>query len=64
MTSVAAGVDGCKGGWVVVQRRAGEVTATVVETFDAVVLSVSSGPLFVDMPIGLPESDDRQVERL
>jgi predicted RNase H-like nuclease len=64
MTSVAAGVDGCKGGWVVVQRRAGEVTATVVETFDAVVLLVSSGPLFVDMPIGLPESDDRHVERL
>ena len=64
MTPVVAGVDGCKGGWVVVQRQAGVVTARVVETFDAVVRSAPSGPLFVDMPIGLPESDDRQVERL
>ncbi len=40
------------------------VTARVVETFDAVVRSAPSGPLFVDMPIGLPEADDRQVERL
>ena len=64
MTLVVAGVDGCKGGWVVVQRQGGVVTARVVETFDAVVRSAPSGPLFVDMPIGLPESDDRQVERL
>ncbi|MBT6791489.1 MAG: DUF429 domain-containing protein, partial [Gammaproteobacteria bacterium] len=64
MTPVVAGVDGCKGGWVVVQQQAGVVTARVVETFDAVVRSAPSGPLFVDMPIGLTESDDRQVERL
>lgn len=64
MTPVAAGVDGCKGGWVVVQRQADVVTATVVETFDQVVSFVSSGALYVDMPIGLPEADDRQVERL
>ena len=64
MTPVVAGVDGCKGGWVVVQRQGGVVTARVVETFDAVVRSAPSGPVFVDMPIGLTESDDRQVERL
>lgn len=51
MTPVVAGVDGCKGGWVVVQRQAGVVTARVVETFDAVVRSAPSGPVFVDMPI-------------
>ena len=64
MMPVVAGVDGCKGGWVVVERQAGVVTARVVETFDAVVASVSSGSLYVDMPIGLPETEDRQVERL
>jgi|TARA_B110000495_G_C23033862_1_gene616678 predicted RNase H-like nuclease len=64
MTPAVAGVDGCKGGWVVVQIQSGVVTATLASTFEAVAFMASSGPLYVDMPIGLPETEDRQVERL
>ena len=54
MTPAVAGVDGCKGGWVVVKIQSGVVTATLASTFEAVAFMASSGPLYVDMPIGLP----------
>lgn len=62
MSSVVAGVDGCRGGWIVVVGDPGEPDAAgvhVVPAFSAVLdLPGSPGTIAVDMPIGLPEHLD------
>lgn len=54
-----AGVDGCRGGWLVVMRRLHEVTGVrqmILPTFaDVLALEPAPGVISVDMPIGLPE---------
>ena len=63
MTAVA-GVDGCRGGWVVVTAplTAGPSTVERVERLDALIDRVRSGAIVaagIDMPIGLPSHSRR-----
>ena len=58
------GVDGCRGGWVVVTSPVGSGVSTVerVEHLDALIERVRSGAVAaaaVDMPIGLPSTTRR-----
>lgn len=55
-----AGVDGCRGGWIVVSRVGdGPPNAAVHLTFDGLVSSLPDNAIFaVDMPIGLPDRID------
>jgi predicted RNase H-like nuclease len=57
-----AGVDGCRGGWVVALDGA-PPEVVVVPSF-AEVLALTDGPVAVDMPIGLPDSGRRQCDAL
>ncbi len=54
---ICAGVDGCKGGWIVVRRDAGlSLEARVFERFvDIVAWLPPDAVIAVDMPIGLPQ---------
>lgn len=59
MSGYVAGVDGCRGGWLVVSRPiddAGQAQASLKSSF-AEVLALSPPPqvIAVDIPIGLPE---------
>jgi len=47
----AAGVDGCRGGWCVVTTNH---PAFVCATFVEVLKTCPEGPIYLDMPIGLP----------
>jgi predicted RNase H-like nuclease len=58
MTSVAAGVDGCRGGWVVATRAGAHVTRSL-----ATINRRHVDILAVDMPIGLPEDWSRAADR-
>ncbi len=55
----ACGIDGCRAGWIVVTLGpAGARDFTVIERIDQ--LSALDGAMvFIDMPIGLPDSGDR-----
>ncbi len=64
-----AGVDGCRGGWVVVRVSEGPgprlLAVEVVETIAPVLDEVRAGRLgvlAVDMPMGLPPSGPRQAD--
>ncbi|MGM0576115.1 MAG: DUF429 domain-containing protein [Myxococcota bacterium] len=68
-----AGVDGCRGGWIVVLRRLGDARgrrhrALLCETFEEVVaLEPRPDVVAVDMPIGLldaPRPGGRECDRL
>lgn len=55
MTRVA-GVDGCRGGWVVAHLESGAVTFEIVVDFAAVLRATADAEMVaVDMPIGLPD---------
>src|SRR5262249_61929142 len=62
-----AGVDGCRGGWVVAfaRRQSGELRVRVVPRF-ADVLAAPEAPavIAVDIPIGLPETGGREADRI
>jgi predicted RNase H-like nuclease len=60
MTAVI-GVDGCRGGWIVV-RWAATVTHHLCRSF-AEVLAMEASIIAVDMPIGFPQGSGRQAER-
>lgn len=51
-----AGVDGCRGGWVVAHLDKGAVTFEIVGDFAAVLRATADAAMVaIDMPIGLPE---------
>lgn len=51
-----AGVDGCRGGWVIAHLEAGRVVFEIVPEFRAVLSATRDADMVaVDMPIGLPE---------
>ena len=56
--TVCAGVDGCKGGWIVVRRVGGlPIEVRVFKRFaDIVAWLPDDAVIAVDMPIGLPET--------
>ena len=59
-----AGVDGCKGGWVVASRRdADPIDIKVIASFEAVI-SQGFDVVAVDIPIGLPDVGHRDCDRL
>lgn len=60
--TLIAGVDGCKGGWLIVACppfRFGEARARIAATLDA---TKSNAMTVIDMPVGLP--DGQEVPRL
>lgn len=62
-----AGVDGCRGGWLVVRAPLGEGQPWAVLLADvADLLLAADAPLLtaIDMPIGLPEAGARPCDRL
>jgi predicted RNase H-like nuclease len=61
---LAAGVDGCRKGWICVTRRGGRVDSACYENVDAL-LGQRPRPAMVgiDMPIGLPERGARDCDR-
>lgn len=56
------GVDGCRGGWVAVFRRAGEFGVERWETLEPL-FSQAWDQAMVDMPIGLPEVGRRACDQ-
>lgn len=64
-----AGVDGCRGGWVVARTSTtpgSPVEVFVHPTLDEVVAALAAGrlaALAVDMPIGLPADGERSADR-
>lgn len=63
------GVDGCRGGWLVVsQRTLGEMpTAKIADSIDSLISSLpGKAVVVIDMPIGLPEAEApvRECDRL
>lgn len=61
--SVAAGVDGCKGGWVMVRRYVERGTADFM-IFQRWRDLPSADMVAVDIPIGLPDSGSRGCDKL
>ncbi|WP_160096588.1 DUF429 domain-containing protein [Kibdelosporangium aridum] len=60
------GVDACKAGWVGITVAAGQVDSHVAATIEELV-ALADGPLAViaiDMPIGLPDRDQREADIL
>lgn len=66
---IVAGVDGCRGGWVVARTSTATgapVEVSVHPTLDDVVAALATGhlaALAVDMPIGLPADGARSADR-
>ena len=56
------GVDGCPSGWFFIRLTSdGKIVGNVAERFEAIVKEAGdSDRIFVDMPIGLPEGDERR----
>jgi predicted RNase H-like nuclease len=62
---VAAGADGCRGGWVVAARLdGGAIDVGVVPSFATILSRVAEAPLAIDIPIGLPEAGPRASDLL
>lgn len=61
---IALGLDGCRGGWVVVALNAkAPPSITAIPSIDAL-LSMSFTRAAIDIPIGLPASGLRECDRL
>lgn len=56
---LCAGVDGCRGGWVVATRSGVRVATSIIE-----VLRGAETAIAIDMPIGLPRDGRRSCEPL
>ena len=62
------GMDGCRGGWVLVTTRAdgqGETTVSVIQDLEIVLAMIDAGDLAavaIDIPIGLSDSSPRPVD--
>ena len=58
-----AGVDGCRGGWVCVDERDGELTGRIFSTFKELLDTLRTASIVaVDIPIGLPEQGKRDCD--
>ncbi|MEL6670697.1 MAG: DUF429 domain-containing protein [Bacteroidota bacterium] len=60
------GVDGCKGGWFAVSlTKDGGLTGTVYPDIAVLMAACKpAAPVLIDIPIGLPDREKRQVESL
>jgi predicted RNase H-like nuclease len=61
--TVVAGIDGCRGGWLMV-RRTPESGRTDFVIFERWADLPAADMIAVDMPIGLPDSGERGCDRL
>lgn len=61
--TIAAGVDGCRGGWLMVRRYPARGTADFL-IFEHWRDLPAADMIAVDMPIGLPDSGERRCDRL
>ena len=61
--TVVAGIDGCRGGWLLVRREPERGSADFV-IFERWADLPAADMIAVDMPIGLPESGERGCDRL
>lgn len=60
---LAIGVDACRGGWVAVSLRNGELeSAAVRKTFEHLLDVYRAGTVGVDIPIGLPDVPGRPAD--
>ena len=65
---LVAGLDGCRGGWVLVETPAdgdGRTTVERVSNLDGLIANLHSGQLAaaaIDVPIGLPEAGSRRCD--
>ena len=58
-----AGVDGCRGGWLCVDERDGELTGRIFNTFKELLDALPTASIVaVDIPIGLPEQGKRECD--
>ena len=63
--TIVAGVDGCRGGWVVVRAESEPFALVGIEVVDAIasLLDERLELVAIDMPIGLPSSRARTADR-
>lgn len=58
-----AGVDGCRGGWLCVDERDGELTGHIFSTFKELLDALPAASIVaVDIPIGLSDAGERPVD--
>ena len=58
-----AGVDGCRGGWLCVDERDGELTGRIFSTFKELLDTLATASIIaVDIPIGLSDAGERPVD--
>lgn len=58
------GVDGCRGGWFRVERLAsGEIEPAILSTEELFASGCEFSVLTIDIPIGLPDVEPREVDR-
>ena len=60
----ALGIDGCRAGWAVALELEGVLNVRVFETLAQMIEETGATRVVIDMPIGLPEHQDREVEIL
>lgn len=57
------GVDGCRSGWVIIEYRSGQYQWHISPTLDPLNALAQADYLFVDMPIGLADTEPRRCEQ-
>ena len=63
MIEQVVGVDGCRAGWLACFRQNEELQIRLFATIEDLAQSLPGYTAYIDMPIGLPESEARQVEK-
>jgi len=63
MVEGAVGVDGCRAGWLACFQQHNEIQMCLFPTISELAKALPDARVYIDMPIGLPESEIRWVER-
>lgn len=63
MIEQVVGVDGCRAGWLACFGQNDDMQVRLFATFEDLARSLPGYTAYIDMPIGLPESEARQVEK-
>jgi len=60
-----AGVDGCRGGWLCVEQIDDMVRSRIYRTFNDLIDDLSADSVIaIDVPIGLPDADERPCDKI
>ena len=60
-----AGVDGCQGGWLCVEQIDDRVRSRIYKTFNDLIGALSAASIIaIDVPIGLPDADERPCDKI